>query len=267
MDGGDGKPALLFVHGAFAAAWMWADTFLPWFAQAGYPCYALSLRGHGKSSDQERIDWLSIADYVEDVRVVADWLDTTPVLVGHSMGGFVVQKYLEAYPAQAAVLLCSVPPQGLAASQFHMLFQKPGLFLELNHVMNGRMVSLDAVRESLFAQPVSQELLTGFRDHMQVESQRAIWDMTMFHLPTLPFGDYPPLFIVGAEHDVMVPPFMVLATAHTYGAQAHICAGMGHAITHEQDWRDVATMIARWLEARPELQTVVASGDQVDVLA
>jgi non-heme chloroperoxidase len=204
---------------------------------------------------------------VEDVRVVAEWLGTTPVLIGHSMGGFVVQKYLEQYPAQAAALLCSVPPQGLAASQFHMLFQKPGLFLELNHVMNGHSVSLEAIRESLFAQPASHELLCEFRDNMQVESQRAMWDMTMFHLPTLPFGDYPPLFIVGAEYDVMVPTFMVLATAHTYGTQAHICKGMGHAITHEQDWRNVATSIARWLDSRPELQAASEPDGHVDALA
>jgi non-heme chloroperoxidase len=264
--GRDDKPPLLFVHGAFAAAWMWADTFLPWFAQAGYSCYALSLRGHGKSSDRERIDWLSIAEYVEDVRVVADWLGTPPILVGHSMGGFVTQKYLEQYPAPAAALLCSVPPQGLAASQFHMLFQKPGLFLELNNVMNGHTVSLDAIRESLFAQPVSDALLARFGEHMQVESQRAIWDMTVFHLPTLPFSDYPPLFIAGAEHDVMVPPFMVLATAHTYGTKAHIFEGMGHAITHERDWRDTAKILLRWLNEQSGSRDVSESDDHVNAL-
>ncbi|MDR3324075.1 MAG: alpha/beta fold hydrolase [Zoogloeaceae bacterium] len=249
------KPPLLFVHGAFAGAWMWADTYMPWFAQAGYPCYALSLRGHGNSSDRERIDWLSIGEYVEDLQVVAEWLETPAVLVGHSMGGFVVQKYLERHPALAAALLCAVPPQGLAASQFHMLFQKPGLFLELNNVMNGRQVSLDAIRESLFSQPVSESTLSRFRAKMQVESQRAMWDMTVFHLPTLPFTARPPLFIAGAEHDVMVPPFMVLATAHTYGVEAHMFKGMGHAITHERDWRETAEPLLDWLEAQVSGQT------------
>ena len=86
---------VLFVHGAFAGGWMWADTFMPFLAEAGYPCYAVSLRGHGGSHGRERIDWHSIADYVEDVTRVIDWLGQQPVLVGHSMGGFIVQKYLE----------------------------------------------------------------------------------------------------------------------------------------------------------------------------
>lgn len=244
------KTPLLFVHGAFAGAWMWTTTFLPWFAQAGYVCAAVSLRGHGKSMDRDRIDWLSIADYVEDVAAVATWLETPPALIGHSMGGFVVQKYLERCPAPAAVLLCAVPPQGLAASQFHMLLQKPALMLELNKVMGGGKVSREVVREALFAQPVSEALLEDFRAHMQVESQRAIWDMTMFNLPLLPFKARPPLFVAGAEHDVMVPPFLVQATAHSYGVPAHIFKGMGHALSHEQNWEHVAQTLCQWLDSQ-----------------
>jgi pimeloyl-ACP methyl ester carboxylesterase len=35
----------------------------------------------------------------------------TPVLIGHSMGGFIVQKYLETGTAPAAVLVSSAPPR------------------------------------------------------------------------------------------------------------------------------------------------------------
>lgn len=91
---------------------MWADTFMPFLADAGYPCYAVSLRGHGGSHGRGQIDWHSIADYVDDVTMAIDWLEQEPVLVGHSMGGFIVQKYLEHHTAPAAVLLCSVPRRG-----------------------------------------------------------------------------------------------------------------------------------------------------------
>ena len=36
---------VLFVHGAFVAAWCWDDHFLPYFAKRGYAAHALSLRG------------------------------------------------------------------------------------------------------------------------------------------------------------------------------------------------------------------------------
>jgi alpha-beta hydrolase superfamily lysophospholipase len=34
----------------------------------------------------------SIADYLEDICSVADTLTATPVMIGHSMGGFIVQN-------------------------------------------------------------------------------------------------------------------------------------------------------------------------------
>ena len=54
---------LLFVHGAFVAAWCWDDNFLPYFAQHGFAAHALSLRGHGGSTGWESLAAASIDDY------------------------------------------------------------------------------------------------------------------------------------------------------------------------------------------------------------
>ena len=86
---------LLFVHGAWHGAWCWAEYFLPYFAEHGYTSHALDLRGHGKSEGANRLRWTGITHYVSDVEHVVDQLDKAPVLIGHSMGGLVVQKYLE----------------------------------------------------------------------------------------------------------------------------------------------------------------------------
>ena len=176
---------LLFVHGAFAGAWVWDEHFLPYFAAQGYSAHAISLRGHGGSEGHERIDWYSIHDYVDDVTEVIRDLGAAPVLVGHSMGGFVVQKYLERHQVPAAVLMCSVPPQGLVAAQFSLLFEKPGLMLEINRLLGGGEVALNVLREALFAQPVSDETLRRYYRMMQPESQQAIWDKSVFSLPNL----------------------------------------------------------------------------------
>lgn len=242
-----GRPPLLFIHGAFAGAWMWTETFLPWFAEAGYACYAVSLRGHGKSAGRAHIDWHSIADYVEDVQRIADRLEQPPVLVGHSMGGFVAQKYLEHRPAAGVALLCAVPPQGLIAAQFHLLFSKPQLFAEINRIMGGQYTDTQTLREALFAGDVDEALLQAWIGRMQPESHRAIWDMSMFNLVNPARLHEAPCFVLGAEKDVLVPAFLVQSTAQTYGVQAHILRGMGHAITHERDWTRAATALADWL--------------------
>ena len=247
-----GKPErqpLLFVHGAFAGGWMWTETFMPYFAAAGHPCYALSLRGHGGSDGQDQINWLSIADYVDDVRRVVETLEIDPVLLGHSMGGFVIQKYLEHHPAPAVALLCSVPPQGLIAAQFHLMLQKPELFLEINRILAGNYTDTDTLREALFAGEADPAMLAEWLGKMQSESQRAIWDMSMFNLPNLYRMNRPPMLIVGADQDALVPAFLVQSTAHTYGEPCHILHNMGHAITHEKEWPRAATIIQTWLDS------------------
>ncbi|MDR1349243.1 MAG: lysophospholipase [Zoogloeaceae bacterium] len=244
---------LLFTHGAFAAAWMWADNFLPWFAQQGYCSYALSFSGHGDSAGGgDDLDGLSIADYVEDMALVVAWLQErhplSPALIGHSMGGFVLQKYLERNRASAAALLCAVPPQGLLLSQFNLFARKPSLLMELNNILRGEEVGLKTVREALFAQPVSHAILKRFGARLQLESQRALWDMSVFDLPLLTADLRPPLLVIGAEKDELVPAFLVEATARTYSLEARIFKGMGHAITHEQDWPLVAGEVKDWLD-------------------
>ena len=102
---------VLFVHGMSHAAWCWVEHFLPYFAQHGYVSHALSLRGHGSSEGRKRLRWTPLAEYVSDVAQVVDQMERSPVLVGHSMGGMIVQKYLELNGVPAAVLLASAPPQ------------------------------------------------------------------------------------------------------------------------------------------------------------
>jgi non-heme chloroperoxidase len=278
------RTPLLFLHGAYAAAWCWDEHFLPYFAARGYESHALSFSGHGASPGRERLDSFGIDHYVRDVAAVAERLPAAPVLVGHSMGGFVAQKYLERRPpgrpkdgaashmeprsgeppsppsegrgtgdrpseAAGLVLMSSVPPQGLWAAALGLAFQKPGLLSDLNRLLGGGRVALDTLRAAMFAQPVAMEDLARWYKRMQPESHRAIWDMTLFNLPLKSRMRLPPLLVLGAEHDALIPPSQVEMTARHYGVEAEIFEGMGHGLMLELGWRQVAERILGWLEA------------------
>jgi non-heme chloroperoxidase len=250
----DPKPApLLFIHGAYAAAWCWDEHFMAYFAAAGYSCHALSLSGHGASPGRELLDSFGMDRYVADVEEVVGTLPAAPVLIGHSMGGMVAQKYLERRPqgrpgaAAALVLMASVPPQGLWAAALGLAFQRPGLMRDLNRLFGGGQVALDTLREAMFSQPVTEEALKRWYKRMQPESHRAIWDMTLFNLPLKSRMNLPPLLVLGGEHDSLIPSSQVEMTARHYGVEAEIFPGMGHGLMLERDWEKVAGRILEWL--------------------
>ncbi|MFY9326684.1 MAG: alpha/beta hydrolase [Georgfuchsia sp.] len=241
---------LLFVHGGFTSAWCWGEHYLPFFAAAGFAALAVSLSGHGGSRGREHLDTLSIDDYVSDLCEVVDALPVAPALIGHSMGGFVVQKYLEQRTAPAAVLMCSVPPQGLMSSAMELMLSRPSMLNDLNRIMAGSKNGMEPLRDAMFAQPISPDSMMRVYHHAQPESYRALWDMTLLNLPRLSHVTRTPLLVMGAALDQLIPRSSVETTARTYGVGAKIFPGMGHCLMLERDWRKPAECILSWLAQR-----------------
>lgn len=84
--GDAGKPGIVLIHGGAAHAHWWshvAPAFLP-----DYRVVALDLSGHG---DSDRRDRYGLDLWTDEVIAVIDAADfaSEPVVVGHSMGGFV----------------------------------------------------------------------------------------------------------------------------------------------------------------------------------
>jgi non-heme chloroperoxidase len=244
------RTPLLFIHGAYAAAWCWEEHFLPWFAQHGWAAYAVSLTGHGNSRGRDRLSTLSLDQYVADIFEAVATLPTPPILIGHSMGGMVIQKYLERAAAPAVVLMASVPPQGLSQSALGLFFGAPQLLSELNKIMNGRNLSADSLRQILFHQPIATEKLRHYGNLSQPESHRVIWDMTLYNLPCPARMNKPPMLVLGAQHDHLISPVLIQMTADTYGTHPEIFPDMGHAMMLERSWETVAFRIEEWLVAQ-----------------
>ncbi|MCL2875337.1 MAG: alpha/beta hydrolase [Betaproteobacteria bacterium] len=238
---------ILFVHGAYAGAWCWEEHFLPWFARRGWDSYAVSLSGHGRSQGREDLDILSLDHYIADLIKAIGTLPVPPILIGHSMGGMVVQKYLERAAAPAVVLMASVPPQGLIYSALGLLFTAPHLLADLNQIMAGGEPSADNLYQALFHQPVADGDLRRYWKLFQPESLRAVWDMTFYNLPDVSRAYRPPMLILGAQYDRLISPGQVEMTAKAYGIRPEIFLNMGHAMMLERHWEKVAVRIDEWL--------------------
>ncbi|MBI3371524.1 MAG: alpha/beta fold hydrolase [Betaproteobacteria bacterium] len=241
---------LMFVHGAYVGAWCWAERFLPWFAARGFPVYALSLRGHGRSGRRENLHSYRIADYAKDLAAAVAHVPREPVLIGHSMGAVVAQKYLERPKAAAAALalMCPVPPFGLMPATFSLAFSRPGLFAQLNSLVTGGGVSRDAVREAMFGGPVDAEHLDACFARMQPESRLALLDLAGFDLPQRWRINLPQTLVLGAERDALIPAYLARSAAQMLGADYGTLPGLGHAVMLEADWQNAAQALLDWLE-------------------
>jgi pimeloyl-ACP methyl ester carboxylesterase len=242
---------LLFVHGGWHAAWCWNEHFLDFFAGNGYRVLAVSLRGHGNSPTAKPLRACSIADYVDDVVSVADSLDTRPVVIGHSMGGFIVQKYLESHHAPAGVLVASLPPRGVAGFLLRFMKQHPWRLAAA--FITGKSSTLfnspEAVREKFFSAQTPESTVTHCAAQIQDESRRVTLDALVLNLPRSKRVTTP-LLVLGAESDDCITTNELRATARAYRTEAESFPDMGHDMMLEPGWAVVAERIHAWLESR-----------------
>jgi len=243
---------LLFVHGAWHGAWCWDEHFLDFFADRGYACHALSLRGHGASPGRDRLRWTRIREYVSDIAETAAQLPTPPILIGHSMGGFAVQKYLERHTAAGAVLVAAVPPTGVLRVTLYVARRHPVLLAKVNATMRlGPLVGTpELARDLLFSACTPDEQVNTYQQRLQDESYLAFLDMLALDLVKSKHVDRVPMLVLGAEHDAVVTQRQIRRTAAVYGAEAEILPGLGHDVMLEPGWQAVAERIDGWLTAR-----------------
>ncbi|RUP05461.1 MAG: alpha/beta fold hydrolase [Mycobacterium sp.] len=240
---------LLFVHGAWHAAWCWDEHFLDYFAGQGYRVVAPSLRGHGGSSGALR--GARIRDYVADVASAAESLPRAPVLIGHSMGGFVVQHYLTRHAAAGAILLASIRPTGVLRVTGHIARRHPVTFTKVNAQRRlGPLVTTPALARELFFSPAMPEAdVVAYQRRLQDESYRAFLDMLALDLVDTERVKRVPLLVLGAEHDAIVTTRETRSIATTYGTEAEIFPDLAHDVMLEPGWQAVAERMRRWLTA------------------
>lgn len=237
---------LLFIHGSYCAAWVWAEHFLPYLAGQGFDVYALSLRGHGASAGQEVLKKARVSDFIADVDQVIASMPRKPILLGHSLGGGIVEKYLEQHAdAPAGVLIAPAPYQGIFTSAIQMLRADPGPIFAAIRQLNFKVLSTQVTRAHMMANVAPEKRAAYLARLEDEESVRAIVDLEFKRAN--PRKIHAPLLLIGGSSDQMVFDWQIRRTGEVFGIPPHFFPGMGHEMMLEPGWQLVADTIARWL--------------------
>ena len=219
---------VVFLHGIGGGARSFAPQ-MESFAAAGYQPVALDLLGYGGRSPVTAMSFDALA---EDVEASIAALER-PVLVGHSMGGMVVQTLLRRRPDnyRAAVLSCTSPAFGNPAGDFQKKFVADRLApLDAGKTMadaapgaadNVMAPNADPAGRALFIEQYAAVPAATYRAAVQclvTFDERA--NLPNIKVPTL---------CLAAEHDRNAPwPVVEKMASKIPGAYYFCLPGLGH---------------------------------------
>ena len=110
---------IVLVHGMFMTPLCW-EHWVERYAAKGYHCVAPAWPGRERPMALQREDpgdpapsKLTLRDVVQAMKAAIEALDEKPALIGHSMGGLVVQLLLQQGLAVAGVAIDPAAPQGV----------------------------------------------------------------------------------------------------------------------------------------------------------
>lgn len=245
-QGKSARTPLLLVHGICHSGQCWVPNYAPFFTARGHDVYTLDLRGHG--TERGQLDQYGLDDYVDDVLAALAQIDGKAVLVGHSMGGALVQKAMSRASEQvaAAVLLASMVPGSMTAWEKLRLLRKPSSLLALKRLLGGKTLTPAQTNRLPFLDGrLRVRQAADAAQWLQPESKKALDELGSF---TTPGGVQPfPLLVLGSRRDYLFGASALQRTAAHYQTEAVILEQGCHDLMLDPDWANSAGHIADWL--------------------
>jgi pimeloyl-ACP methyl ester carboxylesterase len=234
------KETIVFVHGMCHGAWCWEEYFVPYFEQLGYTCVVFNLPGHEVAGSTKAIHF-AMGDYVRALSDVVGKLKHDPIIVGHSMGGMILQRFLaKGGRCKQAILMSSVPPAGVLMPSLRVLFQNPGAF---KFLFQANLLGVfNKYPRLMFG---SNEKTEQYANLMCAES---FWAYLQLMMPIGRVQKKVPTLVMGGSADALISVNEFKQTANMYGTTLELIEGGSHDLMLEPNSHQYAAIIDRWLE-------------------
>ena len=251
---------IVFIHGMFLTPRCWRG-WRRFFRERGYRCLAPAWPWHEGDPRilRERIPvetgHMELRDVVEKCHALCAGLREKPVLIGHSLGGLVVQVLVNRGLAKAGVCIESAPPNGMLTFDWGFLKSNAAI---ANPLMGDApyMISEREFGERFCNTMTKEQIHEAYMKYAVHESRNVLRgslgaagrvDLTREHAPLL--------FIAG-DQDRVIPDKLEQKVAAAYAPSAGVAdfkefPGRDHFICGERGWEEVASYVEGWLMAEP----------------
>lgn len=264
------KGIIVFVHGVSHGAWCW-EKFIEYFTKIGYACFAINLRGHG-DNDKKDIKGAHLSDYVIDVIRCIGYIEnhhndseinitySKPIIIGHSMGGAIVEKYISdfSHKVKGAVLFAPVTAEGMKLKGILTTsFSLRGIRTSFTSLF-GRKVFL--AKSNFFAVKykikckcrINNEDLNICKKSLCRESIVAMFKLCKFKLNR---NIDIPIFVIGSDKDAYFPENSLNTTAKFYGTKPMKLKGLCHDMMLDPEWKKAAESVLEFIEKPNKLKS------------
>jgi pimeloyl-ACP methyl ester carboxylesterase len=248
---------IIFVHGAFCGGWAFNEFREP-FETAGFETHAPNLPYHERGADHDLLARCSVRDYADAIGKYARDLAAPPVLIGHSLGGLVVQLAAMQTPTAALVLLAASPPWGVVPATLDEHGNSLGLSLLGDYWRRAIPADYRTARGNTLDRLPREQARRAF-GRFTAESGRAIretmhwWlDHSMASAAPVYRIDCPVLGIGGGCDRINSSPTVrrIINRFPAGQAQFHEFPEMSHWVIGEPEWENVAGLTLNWLASR-----------------
>jgi pimeloyl-ACP methyl ester carboxylesterase len=239
-------PPILLIHGMYMNAHSWK----PWIARAtqrGLVASAVSWPFHqGEPPERRehidpRLGRLTFRAVVESLKAHIDDLPEQPLLIGHSIGGLVVQKLINEGYGRAGVAISSAPPLGV-------LSLAPDFFKanwpHLDPFARDRPIVMTKARfHYTFCNTMTREESDAAYDRYVVPESRNVPRTTLTTQALVDFSqDHVPLLLMAGDSDHLTPAPMIRRNAKRYDLAVGVreFPNRSHFICNQDGWEEVA---------------------------
>jgi len=251
--------SIVFITGAFISSNCW-DDWKPYFANEGYKCIAPPWPFKDAPAEELRnrpakdpIASNTLGSLVDHFSSVITSLPEKPILIGHSLGGLIVQLLLQLDLGIAGVAIHSFPPQGV--NRFWLSFLK---------ILWEAMVLFSSAEET-YLMPFSKWRL-AIANGMDYEQQKALYYLyavpeskriireALKCVARIDFNrPHAPLLITSGGSDKLIPPSLNYNNYKKYsngnGVTEYIeFKAHTHLVFGVPTWKEEANCVLHWLQ-------------------